>query len=101
MINPIGKSILIGLAGFGVQIEDMKDTYDELYIEVSVPEFSDHVDAKGNEMSGKLLIERLQEKLSFIHPNLKLYGVIRTGEIWTDSDKEAAKEDMKRQLYDV
>ena len=101
MINPIGKSILIGLAGFGVRIEDMKDTYDELYIEVSVPEFSDHVDAKGNEMSDKLLIKRLQENLSFIHPNLKLYGVTRTGETWTDSDKEAAEEDMKRQLYDI
>lgn len=97
----MGKGILLGLSGMGVKILDIEDTYDELYIKVSVPEFSYHVDAKGNEMSGKLLIKRLQKKLSFIHPNPRLDGTIRMGETWTDSDKKAAEEDMKRQLHDI
>lgn len=97
----MGKGILLGLAGMGVKIEDMQDSYDELYIKVSVPEFTDHVDVRGNEMAGNLLVKRLKKKLSFIHPNLRLEGVIRKGETWTDADKKVAEEDMKRQLYNI
>ena len=52
-MSTMAYAVLIGMAGFGVELIEVRDDY----IKFSVPEFSDHVDVHGNEMAGKLLIK--------------------------------------------
>ena len=89
---------LIGMAGFGVEIIEVKPKY----LKFSVPEFSDHVDVHGNEMSGKLLIKRISDK-SLFGPDMQFEGAIRKGETWNDSKKSEAEakmlEQVKRYMY--
>ena len=89
----MAKSILIGMAGFGVEIIEVKRNY----LKFSVPEFSDHVDVHGNEMAGKLLIKRLKDKNVF-RPDMRLEGVIRKGETWNNSRKKEAEAKMMQDL---
>lgn len=92
----MAKSILIGMAGFGVEIIEVKRNY----LKFSVPEFSDHVDVHGNEMSGKLLIKRLKDKNVF-RPDMKLEGVIRKGETWNNSRRKEAEAKMMETLKEI
>ncbi len=57
-MSAMAYAVLIGMAGFGVELIEVQDNY----IKFSVPEFSDHVDVHGNEMSGKLLVKRMSDK---------------------------------------
>lgn len=41
-MSTMAKGILIGMAGFGVEIIEVKPNY----LKFSVPEFSDHVDVE-------------------------------------------------------
>lgn len=92
--------VLIGMAGFGVELIEVRNKY----IKFSVPEFSDHVDAHGNEMSGKLLIKRMSDKNLF-GPDMQFEGVIRRGETWNNSKKAEATakmlEQVKRYMYSI
>lgn len=89
----MAKSILIGMAGFGIKIIEVKRNY----LKFSVPEFSDHVDVHGNEMAGKLLIKRMRDKNLF-GPDMQLEGVIRKGETWNNSRKKEAEAKMMQDL---
>lgn len=89
----MAKSILIGMAGFGVEIIEVKRDY----LKFSVPEFSDHVDVHGNEMAGKLLIKRLKDKNVF-RPDMQFEGVIRKGETWNNSRRKEAQAKMMQDL---
>lgn len=92
----MAESILIGMAGFGVEIIEVKPNY----LKFSVPEFSDHVDVHGNEMAGKLLIKRLKDKNVF-RPDMKLEGVIRKGETWNNSRRKEAEAKMMKTLKEI
>ena len=92
----MAKSILIGMAGFGVEIIEVKPNY----LKFSVPEFSDHVDVHGNEMAGKLLIKRLKGK-NVLGPDMQLEGVIRKGETWNNSKKKEAEAKMMKTLMEL
>lgn len=96
----MAKGILIGMAGLGVEIIEVKRNY----LKFSVPEFSDHVDVHGNEMAGKLLIKRLKDKNVF-GPDMQFEGVIRKGETWNNSKKKEAEakmlEQVKRYMYGI
>lgn len=92
----MAKSILIDMAGFGVEIIEVKRNY----LKFSVPEFSDHVDVHGNEMAGKLLIKRLKDKNVF-RPDMKLEGVIRKGETWNNSRTKEAEAKMMKTLKEL
>lgn len=92
----MAKSILIGMAGFGVEIIEVKRDY----LKSSVPEFSDHVDVHGNEMADKLLIKRLKDKNVF-RPDMKLEGVIRKGETWNNSKRKEAEAKMMKTLKEI
>ena len=93
IMSIMAKSILIGMAGFGVEIIEVKHNY----LKFSVPEFSDHVDVHGNEMAGKLLINRVKDKNVF-GPDMQLEGVIRRGETWNNSRRKEAETKMMQDL---
>lgn len=97
-MSAMAYAVLIGMAGFGVELIEVQDNY----IKFSVPEFSDHVDVHGNEMSGKLLIKRMSDKNLF-GPDMQFEGVIRKGETWNNSKKTQAEakmlEQVKRYMY--
>lgn len=99
-MSVMAKGILIGMAGLGVEIIEVKRNY----LKFSVPEFSDHVDVHGNEMVGKLLIKRLKDKNVF-GPDMQFEGVIRKGETWNNSKKKEAEakmlEQVKRYMYGI
>ncbi len=95
-MSVMAKGILIGMAGFGVEIIDVKRNY----LKFSVPEFSDHVDVHGNEMAGKLLIKRLKAKNVF-RPDMELEGVIRKGETWNNSRRKEAEAKMMKTLEEI
>lgn len=97
-MSAMAYGVLIGMAGFGVELIEVRDNC----IKFSVPEFSDHVDAHGNEMAGRLLIKRMSDKNLF-GPDMQFEGVIRKGEIWNNSKKAEAEakmlEQVKRYMY--
>ena len=99
-MSAMAYAVLIGMAGFGVEIIEVKRDY----LKFSVPEFSDHVDVHGNEMAGKLLIKRMSDKNLF-GPDMQFEGVIRKGEIWNNSKKAEAEakmlEQVKRYMYEL
>lgn len=97
-MSAMAYGVLVGMAGFGVELIEVKDNC----IKFSVPEFSDPVDAHGNEMAGKLLIKRISDKNLF-GPDMQFEGVIRKGETWNNSKKSEAEakmlEQVKRYMY--
>lgn len=95
-MSTMAKGILIGMAGFGVEIIEVKRNY----LKFSVPEFSDHVDAHGNEMAGKLLIKRLKDKNLF-GPDMEFEGVIRKGETWNNLRRKEAEAKMMKTLKEI
>ena len=95
-MSVMAKGILIGMAGFGVEIIEVKPNY----LRFSVPEFSDHVDAHGNEMAGKLLIKRVKDKDLF-GPDMQFEGVIRKGETWNNSRRKEAEAKMMKTLKEI
>lgn len=95
-MSVMAKGILIGMAGFGIEIMEVKRNY----LKFSVPESSDHVDVHGNEMTGKLLIKRMRDKNLF-GPDMQFEGVIRKGETWNNSRSEEAKAKMMRTLKEI
>lgn len=92
----MAKGVLIGMAGLGVEIIEVKHNY----LKFSVPEFSDHVDAHGNEMAGKLLIKRMKDKNLF-GPDMQFEGVIRRGETWNNSRRKGAEAKMMKTLKEI
>lgn len=95
-MSVMAKGILIGMAGFGVEIIEVKPNY----LKFSVPEFSDHVDVHGSEMAGKLLIKRLKDKNVF-GPDMQFEGVIRRGETWNSSRRKEAEAKMMKTLKEI
>lgn len=95
-MSTMAKGILIGMAGFGVEIIEVKPNY----LKFSVPEFSDHVDVHGSEMAGKLLIKRLKDKNVF-GPDMQFEGVIRRGETWNSSRRKEAEAKMMKTLKEL
>lgn len=95
-MSVMAKGILIGMAGFGVEIIEVKPNY----LKFSVPEFSDHVDVHGNEMAGKLLIKRVKDKDLF-GPDMEFEGVIRKGETWNNSRRAEAEVKMMKTLKEI
>lgn len=95
-MSVMAKGILIGMAGFGVEIIEVKPNY----LKFSVPEFSDHVDVHGNEMAGKLLIKRMRDKNLF-GPDMQFEGVIRKGETWNNSRRKEAEAEMMKTLKEI
>lgn len=95
-MSAMAYGVLIGMAGFGVELIEVRDNY----IKFSVPEFSDHVDVHGNEMSGKLLIKRMSDKNLF-GPDMQFEGVIRKGETWNNSQKKEAEAKMMKTLKEI
>lgn len=92
----MAKGILIGMAGFGIEIMEVKRNY----LKFSVPESSDHVDVHGNEMTGKLLIKRMRDKNLF-GPDMQFEGVIRRGETWNSSRRKEAEAKMMKTLKEL
>ena len=95
-MSTMAKGILIGMAGFGVEIIEVEPNY----LKFSVPEFSDHVDVHGNEMAGKLLIKRMRDKNLF-GPDMQFEGVIRKGETWNNSRRKEAEAKMMKTLKEI
>ena len=95
-MSVMAYSVLIGMAGFGVELIEVKRNY----LKFSVPEFSDHVDVHGNEMAGKLLIKRMSDKNLF-GPDMQFEGVIRKGETWNNSKKAEAEAKMMKTLKEI
>ena len=95
-MSMMAKGILIGMAGFGVDIIEVKPNY----LKFSVSEFSDHVDVHGNEMAGKLLIKRVKHKNLF-GPDMQFEGVIRKGETWNNSRRKEAEAKMMKTLKEI
>lgn len=96
----MSKVILITWAGMGVKIENLNETIESLYIEISVPETSFELDVHGNEMSGKLLIKRFKTKMTKMGvKRLNLTGKIRYGDHWSREKRQSAEIDMKKSLF--
>lgn len=95
-MSVMAKGILIGMAGFGIEIMQVKRNY----LKFSVPESSDHVDVHGNEVAGKLLIKRLKDKNVF-GPDMQFEGVIRRGETWNSSRRKEAEAKMMKTLKEL
>lgn len=95
-MSTMAKGILIDMAGFGVEIIEVKRNY----LKFSVPEFSDHVDVHGNEMAGKLLIKRMRDKNLF-GPDMEFEGVIRKGETWNNLRRKEAEAKMMKTLKEI
>lgn len=96
MGSAMSKGIMIAFAGFGVKIEHLEETENQLSVKISVPETSYELDSRGNEMSGMLLVKRIKQKLLELGVrNLVIEGHIRYGEHWTKEDRKNAEENMK------
>lgn len=91
-----GLGFVLGLSSFGIVIEKWDDDSNVVYI--SVPETSDEIDAKGNEMAGMYLAKREKEVLSSMGVPLQLKARIREGDHWTKEKGKQAMEKMKGSL---
>ena len=99
-MNSMAKAALITWASFGIKIEKLNETTESFDIEISVPETSFELDARGNEMSGKLLIKRFKRTLlAFGIKRLNFTGKIRYGEHWSRENRKSAENDIKKDMF--
>lgn len=98
----IGEIALITWAGMGLTIVKINDNFDKCTFYVSVPETSDHKNAHGEMMAGAQLAKRFKEVMCDMTGNVKAIEVrykIRSGENWTEANKDAAEAAAKKSLY--
>lgn len=100
--NIIALSVIIAMAGFGIEIENAEETENNNIMYISVPERSQLKDINGEEMSGKNLAVRVKEKLN--DSNTKKLIVkfkVRKGEFWTKEHEQRAIETYKKMLLNL
>lgn len=99
----MGKAFLITLAESGVIIESDKisdDRIETLYI--SVPEHSYQRNAKGEEMSGRILAKRVREMFTDLGMGtIIIKWKTRKGENWTKELGKIEYEKMKRTVMNI
>lgn len=96
----LGEGMMLALAGFGVELENMIETVDELTIYISVPEHSYHKNDKNEEMAGMVLAKRFKKTLTKLGvKRLTVKSRIRKGEMWTKEMANDAEMKMKQTLY--
>ena len=94
-----GRSIILGLAEIGVQIEKLDEREDAVRIFISVPEHSEERNDDGVEMAGNVLARALRRKMkAFIRKELVLFCRIRKDDSWTKRKGILAEEEMKKKL---
>lgn len=99
-MSTIGKAMMISWAGFGVVVEHEKETEDRLEISISVPEYSYAYSNDGRELSGDALAVRFKTIMSEMGvKRLVVKYRIRSGEIWTESMRKQAEQNMRKTLF--
>lgn len=95
----IGESMIIVLAGLGVNILKTNDTPEKLTIWITVPKTSTKVDVNGNEMAGEFLAKRI--KKNFTEMGMKRlelrYKVLDID--WDDQKGAEAEIEMKKTIF--
>lgn len=100
MIQGLGEVMMITWAWFGLRIERVNESTDELELYISVPEHSDHMDAKRQEMSGSHLAKRFKTALTDMGvKRLTVKSRTRKGEHWTESMAKEAEKHMRQTIY--
>lgn len=88
--------MMIAWAGFGLKIERMEETQENLTVWVSVPKQSFEHSSDGTEMAGMFLARRFKNTLTAMGAKqLKVKAKVRD-EIWTKEMADNAVLDMKR-----
>ena len=95
----IGTAVVLAWAQLGVKIENFEESEGKATVWISVPEMSNGIDAHGNEMSGKLLIKRLKQKIAEMGAPISIIGRVRSGELWTEEAGEKAMEAAQKEIF--
>lgn len=95
----LGEAVYIVWASFGVQIEKVNESIDNLEIFISVPKSSYHNDVQGNEMAGDLLAKRFKDKMKDMGVKRLTVRYRIRNEFWTEKMYKEANVKARQMLY--
>lgn len=95
----LGEAVYIVWASFGVQIEKVNESVDNLEIFISVPQSSYHNDVHGNEMAGDLLAKRFKDKMKDMGVKRLTVRYRVRDEYWTEQMCKDADIKARQMIY--
>lgn len=95
----LGEAIYIVWASFGVVIEKINESVDNLEIFISVPKSSYHNDVHGNEMAGNLLAKRFKDKMKDMGVKRLTVRYRVRDEYWTEQMCKDADVKVRQAIY--
>ena len=95
----LGESIYIVWMSFGIVIEKINESVDNLEIFISVPKSSYRNDVHGNEMAGDILAKRFQDKMRGIGVKRLTVRYRVRDEYWTEQMYKDAEIKARQMIY--
>lgn len=99
MINGLGESMLIVWAEYGVIIENINESTDNLTFWISVPKYSYKFDVNNNNMSGMFLAQKFKKTLTDMGVKRLCVKCKIRDEMWTENMGSCAATKIKKELY--
>lgn len=92
MMNSLmAKGIVLGMASMGVIIDKLENDDNGIILYFSVPKTSTHINAKGEQMAGKVLARRIKETLSELGFKFSICKFKIRDEDWNKSKEQEVR----------
>lgn len=98
-VKGLGEAIYIVWMSFGVEIEKINESVDNLEIFISVPKSSYHNNVHGNEMAGDILAKRFKDKMKGIGVKRLTVRYRVRDEYWTEQMGRDAEVKARQTIY--
>lgn len=95
----LGEAVYIVWASFGIEIEKVNESVDNLEIFISVPKSSYRNDVHGNEMAGDHLAKRFKDKMKGIGVKRLTVRYRVRDEYWTEQMYKDAEIKARQMIY--
>lgn len=95
----LGAAVYIVWASFGVQIEKVNESVDNLEIFISVPKSSYHYDVHGKEMAGDFLAKLFKDKMKDMGVKRLTVRYRVRDEYWTEQMCKDADVKARQMIY--
>lgn len=99
IVKGLGEAIYIVWMSFGVEIEKVNESVDNLEIFISVPKSSYHKDVHGNEMAGDHLAKRFKDKMKGMGVKRLTVRYRIRNEFWTEKMCKDAEVKVRQAIY--
>lgn len=102
MNNMMGQAMYLTWRGLGVEIDNVKESTDELVFYISVPKdtiAAHSVSSTGDKMAGAYLAKRVKKTMTDMGVKRLTVKYRVRDEVWTEDKRKLAEENARKEMY--